>query len=75
MAPNAKLLRLDDILVNNVGQFGLYQKINYFLVGIPSIFAAMHALSWTFAGAKLNYRCLYPGENETTAIYKPNTSW
>jgi len=68
-------MHFDDILKQYLGEFGRYQKIQYVLVCLPTIFTAMHALSWTFNGAKMGHRCLYPGE-EPNATYKyENGSW
>ena len=68
-----KSTTFDDILVQ-LGEFGKYQKIIYFVLFIPTIFSAMHKMSWVFLGAKVNHRCKLPFEtvvntNHTTIPY------
>ena len=64
---------LDDILVQ-LGEFGRYQKIVYFLLFMPTIFSSMHKMAWVFLGAKVSHRCRLPFEsvenpNSTTLPY------
>ena len=62
----------DDVLVS-LGEFGRYQKRVYFLLFLPTIFSAMHKLSWVFLGAKTPHRCRLPGEPEdATFVVDPN---
>ena len=51
----------DDILVE-LGEFGLEQKINYFLFSLPYILSSMQLMGWVFVGATPSYRCKLPGE-------------
>lgn len=67
-------MKFDDILQTHLGQFGKYQLVQLCLLGIPTIFTAMHPLSWTFTGAKIDHRCLYPGEN-ASAKFTPDGPW
>lgn len=48
-------LDLDSIL-NELGQFGLFQWINFVLIGIPIAFTGLFTLSYVFAAADLEYR-------------------
>lgn len=59
-------MNFDEILVKYLGEFGRYQKIQFFLVCLPTIFTAMHSLSWTFTGATVPFRCALPSEVTTT---------
>ncbi|KAI6175339.1 Transporter, major facilitator family protein [Aphelenchoides bicaudatus] len=63
-------MKFEDLVVNHLGEFGLYQKVQFLLVCLPAMFTAMHALSWTFTAAHSDYRCLAPGENSQTAVWK-----
>lgn len=49
-------LTFDWIVSNKLGEFGKYQKRIYFLLGLPAMVCAMHALSWVFLGANVKYR-------------------
>jgi len=49
-------MNFDEILVKYLGEFGKYQKIQFILVCLPTIFTAMHSLSWTFTGATVPFR-------------------
>ena len=51
----------DDILVE-LGEFGLEQKINYFLFSLPYILSSMQLMGWVFVGATPSHRCKLPGE-------------
>uniref|UniRef100_A0A914I9J6 Major facilitator superfamily (MFS) profile domain-containing protein n=1 Tax=Globodera rostochiensis TaxID=31243 RepID=A0A914I9J6_GLORO len=50
-------MKFDDLITNYVGEFGLYQKTQLFLVCLPALITSMNALSWTFAGADVKHRC------------------
>uniref|UniRef100_A0A915ERS2 Uncharacterized protein n=1 Tax=Ditylenchus dipsaci TaxID=166011 RepID=A0A915ERS2_9BILA len=67
-------MKFDDLVVNYLGEFGTYQKIQFFLVCLPTIFTAMHALTWTFAGAVGPHRCRLPNESENASYWlsQPN---
>jgi hypothetical protein len=49
-------MRFDELIATHVGDFGTHQKIQFFLVCLPTLVTAMHALSWTFTAADINYR-------------------
>ena len=48
-------VKFDDVL-QQLGGFGPYQRLSYFLLFLPTIFSAMHKLSWVFLGAKVDHR-------------------
>ncbi|CAL8086657.1 unnamed protein product [Orchesella dallaii] len=66
---NTKKVRFDWLISNRLGEFGAYQRKTYLLLGLPAIVCALHALSWPFVGAKVNYRCQLYGENESNTSY------
>ena len=49
----------DDIL-SELGEFGLEQKLNYFMFSLPYIMSAMQLLGWVFVGANMPHRCRLP---------------
>ncbi|TRY63543.1 hypothetical protein TCAL_11029 [Tigriopus californicus] len=51
----------DDVLVE-LGEFGTYQKIFYFLFSVPFVVSSMQLLGWVFVGANLPHRCRFPDE-------------
>lgn len=51
-------LDLDSIL-NELGQFGLFQWINFMLIGIPIAFTGLFTLSYVFTAADLEYRYVF----------------
>ena len=55
-----KKVTFDDILAE-LGEFGLEQKINYFLFSIPYILTSMQLMGWVFVGASFPHRCRVPG--------------
>ncbi|KAI1725160.1 sugar transporter domain-containing protein [Ditylenchus destructor] len=55
-------MKFDDLIINYLGEFGTYQKVQFLLVCLPTIITAMHALSWTFAGKSDPHRCRLPNE-------------
>ncbi|GMS95886.1 hypothetical protein PENTCL1PPCAC_18061, partial [Pristionchus entomophagus] len=59
-----KRMKFDEFLFSHLGEMGKYQKIQFTLVCLPTIFCAMHALSWTFAGAQIAHRCGAEGEDK-----------
>ena len=61
--PGSERVTFDDVLVV-LGEFGLFQKVFYFLFALPYVFAAMQLHGWVFVGANLPHRCLLPGEHE-----------
>ena len=46
----------DDVLVT-IGDFGRYQKFQYFLLCLVSIVAAFHAFNMVFVGATPEHHC------------------
>ena len=60
-ADSPKKATFDDVL-QQIGQFGPYQRRIYFLLFLPTIFCAMHKLAWVFLGAQVNHRCKLPSE-------------
>nr|CAD2180429.1 unnamed protein product [Meloidogyne enterolobii] len=50
-------MKFDDVIVNHIGEFGLYQKTQLILLCLPSLITSINALSWTFAGADVLHRC------------------
>ncbi|CAB3402713.1 unnamed protein product [Caenorhabditis bovis] len=56
-------MKFDDFLFAYLGEIGKYQKIQFFLVCLPTMIVSMHALSWTFAAVDLPYRCRLPNES------------
>ncbi len=58
-------VHFDDVL-DEVGQFGPYQRKVYFLLFLPTIFSAMHKLAWVFLGAKVPHRCRIENEPENS---------
>lgn len=63
----------DDILVD-LGDFGRYQKMIYFLLFLPTIFSAMQKQSWVFLGAKAPHRCKLPDEPHNTTFLNPEVN-
>lgn len=43
-------------VLQEVGEFGLYQKVNYILLCLPVIFAAANSLTYVFTAASPTYR-------------------
>jgi hypothetical protein len=46
-----------DQLLNEAGSFGLYQKIQFFLVGLLAVLPAMTAFNYVFIAATPDHRC------------------
>lgn len=80
-----KRMKFDDLIKNYLGEFGRYQKLQFFLVCLPTIFTAMHALSWTFTAANVPHRyeskclnscrCRLRGESPNTTYWLPSNKW
>ncbi|KAG6440877.1 organic cation transporter protein [Manduca sexta] len=51
---------LDEILKNDVGQFGRYQLITLLLAAFPVMFSAFASGEYIFTTARINTRCLIP---------------
>lgn len=45
-----------DLILEEIGEFGKFQVINYFLVCLPVFFAAANSLSYVFTAAVPEYR-------------------
>lgn len=45
-----------DKVLEEIGEFGKYQKIKYFLLCIPVFFGAANSLSYVFTAGKQHYR-------------------
>uniref|UniRef100_T1PK99 Major Facilitator Superfamily protein n=1 Tax=Musca domestica TaxID=7370 RepID=T1PK99_MUSDO len=55
-----------DQVLEEIGEFGRYQKTNYLLICLPVMFAAANSLSYVFTAGTPAYRCLIPEcENAT----------
>ncbi|CAF2050839.1 unnamed protein product [Rotaria magnacalcarata] len=54
-----------DQLLNDAGSFGLYQKIQFLLVGILAVLPAMTAFNYVFIAATPDHRCQLPLTNFT----------
>ena len=67
----------DDIL-SELGEFGLEQKINYFMFSLPYIMSAMQLLGWVFVGANMPHRCRLPSEvglENISFTYSNESQW
>ena len=65
----AKLKAIDQLL-ENVGSFGRYQKIQFFLVGLLAVVPAMTAFSYVFIAATPDHRCQVNLTNDTDSFDK-----
>ncbi|CAH2218253.1 jg23260 [Pararge aegeria aegeria] len=68
-----KPLDLDDVLTNELGQFGWYQKRNILLVAIPMIFSSF-INEFIFSAAATPHRCRISecGEDGKSHVYDPD---
>lgn len=48
-----------DRVLQEIGEFGRYQKINYMLICLPVIFGAANTMAYVFTSGVPNYRYLY----------------
>ncbi|XP_021195348.3 organic cation transporter protein [Helicoverpa armigera] len=53
-------VELDDILVQEIGQFGKYQLRSFLLSVVLVLFVAWSAVEYVFTTARINTRCLIP---------------
>ncbi|XP_060852099.1 organic cation transporter protein-like [Rhopalosiphum padi] len=63
-----------DGLLEEVGEFGNYQKLYIFFLGLSLLFTASSTMSFVFTTGDMNYRCLINGcdsASETTVDYWP----
>lgn len=58
-APASGALDFDDIL-DQIGEFGRFQRRNYLLICLPVLFAAANSLSYVFTAGSPTYRCQVP---------------
>ena len=58
-------MNFDELLVD-IGQFGKYQRIRYFLLCLFSIVAAWHSLNMVFVGATPKNHCQLPDVSNFT---------
>ncbi|KAM3955694.1 organic cation transporter protein [Aphomia sociella] len=65
-----KPLDLDDLLVNELGQFGKFQIYMILLISVPMIMSAFMS-EYIFSAAAIPHRCMVPecGETSDNAIY------
>ncbi|CAD0201595.1 unnamed protein product [Chrysodeixis includens] len=70
--PN-KPIDLDNILVDEVGQFGKYQIVTLLLAAFPVIFSAFASGEYIFTTARINTRCLVPECDGENPVFAP--SW
>lgn len=45
-----------DHVLEEIGEFGKYQKIKYYLLCLPVFFGAANSLSYVFTAGQQNYR-------------------
>ncbi|XP_069690686.1 organic cation transporter protein [Periplaneta americana] len=59
-----------DEVLEEIGQFGRYQVINYVLICLPVLFSAANSLTYVFTAGVPRYRCHVPGcDDEENASY------
>ncbi|KAL0830891.1 hypothetical protein ABMA28_002993 [Loxostege sticticalis] len=68
-----KALELDDVLVNELGQFGRFQLFNILLVAVPIIMSAFMS-EYIFSAAAIPHRCQITecGEETKDVYFEPN---
>ncbi len=54
-APPPSEVTFDSVL-KVLGEFGRYQRLQYFLYSVPFVFTSMQLVGWVFVGAKLPHR-------------------
>ncbi|XP_068634038.1 organic cation transporter protein-like [Battus philenor] len=69
-----KPIDLDDVLVNELGAFGLFQLRNILLVALPIIASAFMS-EYIFSAAALPHRCQIPECGEYGKDFKYDTEW
>ncbi|XP_069358096.1 organic cation transporter protein-like [Maniola hyperantus] len=71
VVPNKKL-NLDNVLVEEIGQFGRYQIRTLLLISIVLVFAGWSATEYIFTTARIKTRCLIPEcESSEAAEFSP----
>jgi OCT family organic cation transporter-like MFS transporter 4/5 len=58
-----------DQLLNDAGSFGLYQKVQFFLVGLLAVLPAMTAFNYVFIAATPDHRCQLNISNFTDTFH------
>jgi hypothetical protein len=58
-----------DQLLNDAGSFGLYQKVQFFLVGLLAVLPAMTAFNYVFIAATPDHRCHLQVPNFTDTFH------
>ncbi|CAG5054645.1 unnamed protein product [Parnassius apollo] len=69
-----KPLDLDDVLVNELGQFGWFQLRNILLVALPIIASAFMS-EYIFSAASVPHRCQIPECGENGKDFEYNPEW
>ncbi|CAH2241434.1 organic cation transporter protein-like [Pararge aegeria] len=69
-----KPLTLDDVLVNELGQFGWFQLRNILLVAIPILMSAFPN-EYNFSAAAIPHRCQIPECGEVGKTHKYDPEW
>ncbi|CAG9562780.1 unnamed protein product [Danaus chrysippus] len=69
-----KRLDLDDILTNELGQFGCFQLRNILLVAIPIAMSAFMS-EYIFSAAAIPHRCRIPECGEDGKLYDVEPDW
>ena len=67
--PDGSSISTIDQLLNEAGSFGLYQKIQFFLVGFLAVLPSMTAFSYVFVAATPDHRCQLPLSNFTDTFH------
>ncbi|XP_036333324.1 organic cation transporter protein isoform X1 [Rhagoletis pomonella] len=62
-----------DQILEEIGEFGRYQKTNYLLICLPVMFAAANSLSYVFTAGAPAYRCLIPqcDDPDAPSLHEP----
>ena len=47
-----------DVVLQEIGEFGKYQKFNYFLLCLPVFFSAANCLAYVFLAGTQKYRLI-----------------
>ncbi|XP_034829497.1 organic cation transporter protein-like [Maniola hyperantus] len=66
-------VNLDTILIEDIGQFGMYQFRLLLLAALLVIFIALIAMEFVFTAARINTRCVIPECEREAAEFSP--SW
>ncbi|XP_068617412.1 organic cation transporter protein-like [Battus philenor] len=69
-----KIIDLDDVLVNELGQFGWFQFKNILLVSVPIMMSAFMS-EYIFSAASIPHRCKVPECGEDSNNFTFNPEW